>query len=253
MPHSESVSPAYRVLYFLVSRVFGPLLTRRHFAGGEHVPAEGGVLVVANHISNYDVLTLGEFLIASGRWPRFLGKAEIWKVPGLGWLARQAKQIPVERHTTRAKDSLRHARTALEEGGLVGIYPEGTITKDPAGWPMLARQGAARLALTTGVPVIPVGQRGAEHVLGGHELEFRRLFSLRRRDVYVTAGPPVDLSDLPVSEDPAPEHVEIATDRILAAVTGLYAQLRGEPAPELVWNPWDGAYVTRRPAGHRPG
>lgn len=245
MPQSESTTPVYRALGFVVRKIAAPVLTRRHFRGLEHVPARGPALVVANHIGNYDVLTLGDFLITAGRWPRFLGKADIWKVPGLRWLATQARQIPVERYTERAKDALRHAQTALEAGDLVGIYPEGTITRDPEGWPMLARNGAARLALATGVPVIPVAQLGAEEVLGGRHLRFRKLFSLRRRDVHVMAGPPVDLADLGTTSDPTDEQLAEATSRIMGAVTELYATLRGGRVPQLVWDPWREDYVER--------
>lgn len=244
MPKSESAPIVYRALVFVI-RLIAPLLTRRRWRAQHHIPAHGGALVVANHISNYDTLTLGDYLVASGRWPRFLGKADIWKVPGLGWLATQCRQIPVYRHTERAKDSLVHARAALEAGDLVAIYPEGTITRDPEGWPMLARHGAARLALATGVPVIPVGQIGADQVLGGRYLEFRKLFSPRRRDVVVEAGPPVDLSDIGITEDPTPEQLADATARMMGAVTDLYAELRGEAVPELVWDPWQTEYAAR--------
>lgn len=244
MARTEHAPLVYRALVVVV-RMIAPLLTKRRWLGGEHVPERGGAIVVANHIGNYDVITLGDYLIANGRYPRYLGKAEIWKVPVLGWLARQARQIPVERHTARAKDSLQHARAALEAGDLVAIYPEGTITKDPDGWPMRARTGAARLALATGVPVVPVGQIGAEHVLGGHQLQFRKLFSLRRRPVTVMAGPPVDLTDMGIVEDPTDEQLREATARIMSDVTDLVAELRGEPVPELVWDPWLKQHVGR--------
>ena len=149
----------YRLVVHVV-RVFAPLLTKRHWARQDAIPTEGGVLLVANHIGNYDVLVLGEFLIWSGRWPRFLGKSEIFRTPGLGFIARGCRQIPVLRNTKDAKQSLVFATQALEDGNMVAMYPEGTITKDPDGWPMTARRGAAMLALTTGVPVVPVGQMG---------------------------------------------------------------------------------------------
>ena len=119
-----------------------PLVARRHWAGQEHIPATGPAIVVGNHISNFDPLVLGEYLIYSGRWPRFLGKADIWRVPVLGWVAKQCQQIPVYRDTDRASDSLIHARKALERGQLIALYPEGTITADPDGWPMTGRRGA---------------------------------------------------------------------------------------------------------------
>jgi len=101
---------------------------------------------------------------------------------------------------------------------------------------MTGRLGAARLALTTGAPVIPVCQVGTDALLGRKKLEFRRLFSMRRRPVAVQAGPPVDLSAFPVGDDPSREDVERATIVIMDAMTEVVAQLRGEPAPEGRWD-----------------
>ena len=146
-----------------------------------------------------------------------------------------------------------HAREALEAGDLVAMYPEGTITRDPAGWPMVSRHGAARLALTTGVRVIPVAQLGAEQVLGGSKLEPRKLLSKRRRDVYVVAGTPVDLQGLPITSDPTEGQLAEATARMMGAVSELYGELRGESVPELIWNPWLRTYVSRPRANRRSG
>lgn len=232
----------YTTLVRLV-RVVAPLLTRRHWYRQDLIPREGGVLVVANHISNYDVLVLGEFLIWAGRWPRFLGKAEIFKTPVLGWVARKCGQIPVLRNTTNAKKSLVLARRALEAGEMVAVYPEGTITKDPDGWPMLGRRGAAQLALTTGVPVVPVGQIGAQEVLGGGTIRWRKLFSLRRRPVHVLAGEPINLDRFRTDQDPTPQTLDLATTVIMDAVGELVEQLRGERAPKGRWDTRIGARV----------
>ena len=244
----EPAPGVYPGLVWLVRRALS-LLVRRHWGGRENVPSDGGVLVVANHISNFDVLVLGEFVIWAGRWPRFLGKAEIWKVPVLGWLARSCEQIPVLRNTAAARDSLIHAERALQDGKAVAVYPEGTITADPDGWPMTARTGAARLALKTGVPVIPIGQTGSEQVLGGKRLEWRRLFSLRRRPVHVLAGPPVDLSRFRADGEPTREAIEGAAVAIMDAITALVAELRGEPAPPDRWDLRAKARVPRNEAG----
>lgn len=241
--NTEPAPWVYRSLVHAV-RVFAPLLTRRHWSGQDRIPADGGVLVVANHIGNYDVLVLGEFLIWSGRWPRFLGKSEIFKTPVLGWVARQCGQIPVLRGTMDAKNSLVFARQALDRGHMVAVYPEGTITKDPDGWPMKGRRGAAYLALTTDVPVVPVGQKGAEGVLGGPTISWGKLFSLRRRPVHVLAGEPVDLDRFRTDGEPTPAALDAATTAIMDAVVALVEQLRGDTAPE---GRWDTRTRTREP------
>ncbi|MGO1385355.1 MAG: lysophospholipid acyltransferase family protein [Arachnia sp.] len=231
--------PAPFVYRWLVRavRVVAPLLTKRHWARQDVIPPEGGVLLVSNHIGNYDVLVLGEFLIWSGRWPRFLGKSEIFKTPVLGWVARQCGQIPVLRNTADAKQSLVFARKALADGQMVAVYPEGTITKDPEGWPMTARRGAAHLALTTGVPVIPVGQWGAADVLGGPVIQWGKLFSLRRRPVHVLGGDPIDLDRFRAKGvNPTSETLDLATAAIMDAIVELVEQLRKEKSPEGRWD-----------------
>ncbi|MBK7821410.1 MAG: 1-acyl-sn-glycerol-3-phosphate acyltransferase [Tessaracoccus sp.] len=238
----EPAPVVYRALVRLV-RVFIPLVARRHWAGQEHIPATGPAIVVGNHISNFDPIVLGEYLVYSGRWPRFLGKADIWRVPVLGWVARQCQQIPVYRDTDRASDSLIHARKALERGQLIALYPEGTITADPDGWPMTGRRGAAQLALRTGAPVVPVAQDGAQLVLGGKRIEWRRLFG-PRRDIRVEAGPPIDLSDFDGAE-PTKEVLDKMTERILDTLTGMRAELTGLTPPEDRYDARRGARVPR--------
>lgn len=243
MPKPESAPIVYRALVGLV-RCFLPLVVTRQWHDLHRVPKHGGALVVSNHTSNFDTIMLGDALVSAGRWPRFLGKSEIWKVPVLGWLAVQCRQIPVERHTARAKDSLRHAAAALEQGDCVVIFPEGTITHDPRGWPMVARSGAARLALTSGAPVIPVAQEGCQEVLGGRHLRVRKLFALRRRPIALAVGEPVDLTDL-LSDAPSDDDIREANRRITEALTKVYAEVRGEDVPELIWNNWKKEYVSR--------
>lgn len=243
--NDERVPRVYRLLG-RVARLLIPLVARRHWVGQEHVPRHGGALVVANHISNCDAVLLGEYLVYSGRWPRYLGKSGIFETPVLGWVLRRCEQIPVHRDTPHAGDALVHARAALDDGRLVVIYPEGTITADPDGWPMTPRTGAARLALATGVPVIPIGQTGADAILGGRDVELRRLFARRRRDVRIKAGPPVDLGPFRLAGEPDRERLDAASAAIMDAVVAIVAELRGEAAPEGRWDMRLGGRVTAR-------
>lgn len=224
------VQPTYRRMAW-----FAGWLLRRlvdvDWDGAAQLPATGGVIVVSNHISNFDPPAVAHYLVWHGRWPRALGKLDLWKVPVVGWLARRTGQIPVERGTERAKDALVHARAALDAGECILIYPEGTITADPDTWPMTPRPGAARLALQTGYPVVPLAQWGANLVMPGKKPVWPR-FRPRRTMVF-RMGDPVRLDDLDAADD---EAVRIAGARIMAAITGLLEGIRGVPAPADVYD-----------------
>ena len=236
------VQPTYRRL----ARFGGWLLrhlTRQDWDDAPHLPPTGGVIVVANHISNVDPPALVHYLIWHGRWPRVLSKADLWRLPIIGRIVAATGQIPVERDTDRARDALVHAEAALAAGECVLVYPEGTITADPDTWPSTARPGAARLALRTGVPVIPVGQWGAQQIMPGKKPSWPRLRP--RATLGFRTGGAVDLSDLAGREDR--EAVALAGERIRASITELVAQLRGVPAPEGVFDLRAGRRIPRDP------
>lgn len=222
--------------YLLTVYVIRPLLvilTRRDWRGAEHLPKTGGFVVAPNHLSHVDPLTFAHFLYNNGRPPRFLAKSALFKIPIVGWVVRNAGQIPVYRESRNAAEAFSGAVAAIKAGECVVIYPEGTLTRDPALWPMVGKTGAARVALATGCPVIPVAQWGPQQMLPPYS---RRLRLLRRTRVQVTAGPPVDLEDLrelPIT----PEVLRIATERILARITTMLAELRGEQAPAQLFDP----------------
>lgn len=232
--NTNPAPPAYRTLLRIVHPIMSAL-TRRHWIDGDKVPSEGGVLVVSNHLGNYDTLAVGEFLIYHGRWPRYMGKEEIWKVPVVRWFANQCRQIPVRRNTPLAKDALIHAAEALREGDVVAMYPEGTITRDPDGWPMTGRLGAARLALETGATVLPVAVVGSERVLGGARLRPPAIWR-GRADVYVKVGDPVDLSGFHTSGEPTRGHLESVVTLIMDRLSGLVGEIRGETPPRDRWD-----------------
>nr|WP_232530953.1 lysophospholipid acyltransferase family protein [Microlunatus antarcticus] len=228
-PGDATIRPLVKVL----NVVLAPL-SRRDWAGTDRLPATGGVIVVANHISNADPLALGQFLAYAGRWPRFLAKSSLFGVPLVGGLLRGAGQIPVERGSSHAGDALAAARAALTEGRAVVVYPEGTITFDPDLWPMRGRTGAARLALATGCPVVPVGQWGAEEFLHGRTVGVPRFWA--RPTLRMLVGAPVPLDDL--RDRPVDAAVlRDATERIMGALTVLVEQLRGETAPVERFDP----------------
>jgi 1-acyl-sn-glycerol-3-phosphate acyltransferase len=205
----------------------GWLVGRSRFEGTSNIPAAGGVLLVANHVSHLDPIFSGLVVDRAGRVPRFLAKHSLWKVPVLGQALRGSGQIPVYRNSADAQHSLRAGTEALDLGRAVIIYPEGTITRDPDGWPMQGRTGVARLALSTDVPVVPVVHWGTREVLDGYRHRFR---PLPRKPITVRCGEPVDLSryrDRPVDA----ELLREVTDLLMGRVRELLAQVRGLPAP----------------------
>jgi 1-acyl-sn-glycerol-3-phosphate acyltransferase len=201
---------------------------RSRFEGLEHIPAEGGALIVANHISHLDPVFTGLQVHRARRVPRFLAKHSLWKAPVLGWALAGSGQIPVYRESADAQQSLRAGTAALIEGKVVVIYPEGTITRDPAGWPMHARTGVARLALTTEVPIVPTVHWGTREVLDGYNKKFR---PLPRKPITVRCGPPVDMSPYRGRPVDAALLREV-TDMLMVQVRALLAEVRGENAPQ---------------------
>ena len=207
--------------------------TKRTWTRMENIPQTGGVIIAPNHVSHFDPLVVAHFIYRAGRWPRFLGKASLWSVPVLGSLLRKVRQIPVERGSVEAVKSLDVLVDALQQGGAVVIYPEGTTTREPDLWPMRGKTGAARLALVTGAPVVPVAHWGAQRVFDPRTGRFK--FHLRT-PVRVTAGKPVDLSRWSGAA-PTRAVLDEMTDKIMLDVRDLLAELRGGEPPALYDRP----------------
>ena len=157
--------------WVLKTVILGPilrLLFRPWLEGEKNIPETGGAIFASNHLSFSDSVFLP---LAVPRRVTFLAKAELWKVPVLKQVLEATRMIPVER-TRDGGRSLAAAREAVATGRAIIVYPEGTVTRDPDGWPMAGRNGAVRLALQTGAPLIPVGQWGIQELLpyGGRSL-----------------------------------------------------------------------------------
>jgi putative phosphoserine phosphatase/1-acylglycerol-3-phosphate O-acyltransferase len=196
-------------------------------AGVENVPTRGPVLLAANHRSYFDVAALALVARAIGRPVRFLGKKEIFDAPVVGMIARGIGGIPVDRGSGSA-EPLREAEAALKAGEVVIVLPQGTI---PRGYdffdPVLhGKTGTARLAASTGAPVVPVGLWGTEKVWPRSS----RIpdFTLVRHPPKVTVriGKPVGLSLTDAQAD---------TESIMQAISALLpaeSRVRHEPTPD---------------------
>lgn len=204
------------------------VLTRRDWRGAEHLPLDRGFVACSNHMSYADTITVAHFLNDNGCPPRILAKESLFHLPVIGPVMRGAGQIPVRRGTSDASKALSAAVEAVENGECVVVFPEGTLTRDPDLWPMSGKSGAARIALTTGCPVIPLAQWGAQDILAPYG---KVPHLLGRKDSHVWAGPPVELADLGTGTTDSAT-LRVATQRILEDITVMLEEIRGEKRPE---------------------
>jgi len=216
------------------------LLMRHRWTGKENIPKTGGIILAPNHLSYADWPTIAVFSDGyAHRYPVFMIKSPVFEVKVIGPLMYKFGQLPVYRGRGDAGKVLKLAEQALADGACVIVYPEGTATRDPDLWPMVGKTGAARLALTTGAPVIPIAHWGAQDILpyGSKKL---RLFP--RKTVRMAAGPPVDLSAYRGQRLGA-STLRAATADIMADITALLATIRQETPPAVPWDPEAGGRV----------
>ena len=210
------------------------LLIRFRWQGREHLPRTGGVILAPNHLSYADWSTIAVFSYGYGRrFPVFMIKSAIFDVPLIGSLMYKDGQLPVYRGRGDAGLVLKQAEQALAAGACVIVYPEGTASRDPDQWPMVGKTGAARLALTTGAPVIPIAQWGAQEILP-YGSKKPKLWP--RKTVRMVAGPPVDLSAY-AGQRLSASTLRAATADIMADITALLATIRQEIPPAVPWDP----------------
>lgn len=229
---SEKLDAGFAIAVPIV-KPFLKATTTQQWDGAEKIPATGGVILALNHVSHIDPLTAAHITWDYGRLSRYLAKASLFNVPLVGAVMRGAGQIPVER-AAAGTDALKNAIEAVKAGKLIVVYVEGSITKDPEGWPMVGKSGAARIALATGAPVIPVGQWGAQYLLNGYDKKFS---PFPRKRIQMKVGDPVDLADLEHGARPGHEAVAAATDRIMKTIVDLVADIRGEEPPAELFDP----------------
>ncbi len=217
MPRTTRVIVAFlRPLFMLV--------TKRDWQGAEKLPRGTGYVLAPNHNSHLDPFLISHFMVDHGITPRFLAKDSLMTLPVAGWILRSAEQIPVRRRTADARNALAPAEDAVRAGGVVTIYPEGTLTRDPAAWPMSGYTGAVRVAMSTGVPLVPMMQSGAQDILWPYS---KRLRLFPRKTIHVRIGDPIDLSDLE-GQELTEKLLHTATDRLMDTLTAMMAEVRGE-------------------------
>lgn len=216
---------SYRLSHGVVAPL-SKLLWRPTITGTANVPLTGGLLLASNHLSFIDSFAIP---IAAPRPVSFLAKADYFTGTGVGGAIRRgffegSDAIPVDRHSSRAaRESLDAALLVLREGRAFGIYPEGTRSRD--GRLYKGRTGVAWLALTAGVPIVPVGLVGTDRVQPvGASLP-------RVARVRVSFGRPI--SPEPYAAMPAGKARRLLTDEVMDAIAGLSGQVRADAYNEL--------------------
>ncbi|MBM9432870.1 lysophospholipid acyltransferase family protein [Flaviflexus equikiangi] len=215
--HESRVMPrAMRILSGPVI-AFTRSIQRLDVRGADNIPA-GPVIFVSNHTSHLDGFVVAVSIYEAGVPPRFVAKKELFRGP-LGAFLRLIQQIEIDRD--QPGGAIEHLATVLDRGDSLIIFPEGTFTHDPAGWPMRGKTGIARLAeLRPDVPIIPVAHWGNERLI--HQWTGRIRFSriLRRSEhVIVSFGPPLALSGDTYQEQ---------ADSVMTALAYEVARLRDE-------------------------
>lgn len=240
----ERRSPAVIRLAQIPLRPLVTAIARPVWIGREHLPERGGAILAGNHMGPFDALAYGHLLQASGIAPRFLAKGSLFDVPVLGALLRASGQVPVHRGSRDGRDALASARESLERGEIMMVFPEGTYTRDPEEWPMQARTGAARLALSTGAPLVPVAAWGSRRAWPVGRALPR---PVPRRTLTMRIGAPIPALRGPGETEHAA--AQRLTEQLMAAIAALLGETRGEEPPAVLHDPRRDP--VRPEAGHR--
>ena len=157
---------------------------RFDFAGDEHIPRSGGAILSINHVGYLDFALTGTAALPTGRYVRFMAKKEVFDNKLAGPLMRGMHHICVDRSNGSA--SFVAALRALRAGEIVGIFPEGTISVSFEIKEL--KSGAVRLAMASGVPVIPTIVWGSQRIW---TKKVKRNLSRHKIPIIVTFGDPI--------------------------------------------------------------
>jgi 1-acyl-sn-glycerol-3-phosphate acyltransferase len=190
---------------------FSRVLFRLRVEGADRVPSSGSAIVAGNHVSALDGVALA--LVTGSRarrMTRFLVAAEFFRKLWCGWALRLYRQIPIRRGA-RDQGALDVAIETIRGGALAGIFPEGTVNPEPEAGLLRGRKGAARIALATDAPVVPVGIWGTQARWPKPGLHLRRPW---RPVVAISYGEPIP----PKGDAGSAADVQAFTDVITDAI-----------------------------------
>lgn len=228
MSHSRGTNPP--LLKAIAPAVTGltRLIHRLEITGAKNIPDEPAIFI-ANHSCHLDALILPTALWRVGIIPRFAVKKELFRGPLASFL-RAAGQIRVDRD--RPEGVIDQLGEVLDEGVSLTVFPEGTFTRDPGGWPMRCKTGFARIAAAHHVPVVPVAMWGAQRVLDVQHSTLHARTALSRARILVDFGEPFTVSGAPR------EAADQAAMTLIEQVASLRRRFGEEAEPPR--QPWRG-------------
>lgn len=196
----------YKPVIGLALTLFKTMKWRVTTSGTEHIPLEGPAVVATNHVGYLDFTFVGYAARERGRLVRFMAKQEVFEHPIAGPLMRGMKHIPADRFG-RTEAAIERSVAAAEDGEVVGMFPEGTISRSFV--PRLGKTGAARIAMKAGAPLIPGAVWGSQRILTkGRPKNFERGI-----DISVDFGEPIPYGD---GDDP-----QSVTEALMASISDL--------------------------------
>ena len=205
------MEPVYTPVIGLAVTLFKAMGWKVHIRGAEHIPTSGPAVLASNHVGYLDFVVVGYGARDAGRLVRFAAKKEVFDHPVAGPLMRGMKHLPVDRDGD-VNAIMEEAHRRLQRGQLVGMFPEGTISR--SFMPAQAKTGTARMAMRAGVPLVPTAVWGCQRIT---TKAVKRNLE-RGIEVRVGFGPPVDYD---ADEDPRD-----VTKRLMEAITDLVVELQ---------------------------
>ena len=212
-PTNKIVSEVNMSIFYRFVRFFVWLpvkgLIRFRAKGRENIPKSGGFVLCCNHTSIIDIAIL---VLTCPRGINFMAKEELFKNPLLGWFFRRMGAFPIVRGSGDSA-AIDKAIDIVKRGDVLGIFPEGTRTKELDGHPCKAKAGAAMIAAATGAPVLPSAI---------HYDKYDGKVHLFKRS-YVRYGELISSSELNIENNDR-KQIRAATERIMGSITALWEE-----------------------------
>jgi len=200
------MEPVYTPVIGVAKSLVAVMNWKLQISGAEHIPTDGPGLLASNHIGYLDFVFIGYGALPRKRVVRFAAKKEVFDHKISGPLMRGMKHIEVDRFGG-ADAAVIASAAAMKRGEIVGMFPEGTISR--ALLPTAGKTGAARMAMAAGAPIIPTSVWGTQRILTkGRPKNFQRGVVID-----VRYGAPIDY-------DPSDDPTEV-TKRLMSAITDL--------------------------------